>query len=101
MMSPRELAHLLLSQLLEYHKEFIVQRMAVGMSYHSGQEERVHEIRNTAEGALQFTPRLYSNDTWSVSIEVKDFDQIETYKNYVTCFFSQCNIAETDDGKSI
>lgn len=36
MMSPKELAHLLLNQVVSYHKEFLVQRMAIGMSYHSG-----------------------------------------------------------------
>lgn len=69
------------------------------MSYQSGQEDRVREVRYSSEGMLQFTPRLYSNDTWSVSIHVKEFDQIEKYTNYVTCFFSQRNIAETEDGE--
>lgn len=98
MMTPRELAHLLIFPLLEYHKEFIVQRMAIGMSYQSGQEERVQELRNSKSESLQFTPRLYSNDTWSVGVEVKNFDLIEKYSNYVTCFFSPGNIAETEDG---
>lgn len=71
------------------------------MSYQSGQEDRVRELRYSPEGMLQFTPRLYSNDTWSVSIHVKEFDQIEKYTNYVTCFFSQRNIAETEDGKHL
>lgn len=101
MMTPRELAHLLLFPLLEFHKEYIVQRMAIGMSYQSGQEDRVREVRYSSEGMLQFTPRLYSNDTWSVSIHVKEFDQIEKYTNYVTCFFSQRNIAETEDDHTI
>lgn len=37
MMTPKDLAHLLLFPILAYHKEFIVQRMAIGMSYHSGE----------------------------------------------------------------
>ncbi|XP_037938551.1 BTB/POZ domain-containing protein 17 [Teleopsis dalmanni] len=101
MMSPRELAHLLLFPLLEYGRNFIIERLAIGMSYHSGHEERVEEVRKSRDGKLQFTPRLYSNDTWSVSIEVHKFDQIEKYKNYVTCFFSLRNIAETDDDHAI
>lgn len=36
MMTPRELAHLLLSPLIKQHKEFFVDRMAIGMKYHSG-----------------------------------------------------------------
>ncbi|KAI8125189.1 BTB/POZ domain-containing protein 17 [Lucilia cuprina] len=101
MMTPRELAHLLIFPLLEYHKEFIVQRMAIGMSYQSGQEERVKEVRNSPDGRLQFTPRLYSNDTWSISKVVNNFDLIDKYSNYVTCFFTPGNIAETEDEQPI
>ncbi|XP_064547098.1 kelch-like protein diablo [Drosophila montana] len=97
MMTPRELAHLLVVPLIEYHKEFLVERIAIGMSYQSGQEDRVREVRSTECGELQFTPRLYWNDTWSVGIDVHNFDNIEDYKNYVTCFFSQRHIAETED----
>ncbi|XP_030378897.1 BTB/POZ domain-containing protein 17 [Scaptodrosophila lebanonensis] len=97
MMTPRELAHLLIVPLIEYHKEFLVERIAIGMSYQSGQEDRVREIRASEGGELQFTPRLYWNDTWSVGIDVHNFDEIEDYKNYVTCFFSQRHIAETED----
>ncbi|KAM8721157.1 hypothetical protein ACLKA7_007086 [Drosophila subpalustris] len=97
MMTPRELAHLLFVPLVEYHKEFLVERTAIGLSYQSGQEDRVREIRSSEFGELQFTPRLYWNDTWSVGIDVPNFDEIEDYKNYVTCFFSQRHIAETED----
>ncbi|XP_030569396.1 BTB/POZ domain-containing protein 17 [Drosophila novamexicana] len=97
MMTPSELAHLLIVPLIDYHKEFLVERIAIGMSYQSGQEDRVREVRSTEYGELQFTPRLYWNDTWSVGIDVHNFDKIEDYKNYVTCFFSQRHIAETED----
>lgn len=99
MMTPSELAHLLIVPLIDYHKEFLVERIAIGMSYQSGQEDRVREVRSTECGELQFTPRLYWNDTWSVGIDVHNFDKIEDYKNYVTCFFSQRHIAETEDGE--
>uniref|UniRef100_A0A1B0A067 BTB domain-containing protein n=1 Tax=Glossina pallidipes TaxID=7398 RepID=A0A1B0A067_GLOPL len=101
MMTPRELAHLLIFPILEHHKEFIVQRLAIGMSYQSGQEERVMEIRNSPEGCLQFTPRLYLNDTWSVGIEVQNFNRLDNYVYYVKCFFSQGHIAETEDDQPI
>lgn len=101
MMTPRELAHLLLFPLLNHHREFIVGRMAIGMSYQSGQEERVLEVRNSREGNLQFTPRLYLNDTWSIGIEVNDIDRVEKYNYYVNCFFSQGYIAENEDGKGL
>ncbi|EDW51426.1 BTB/POZ domain-containing protein 17 [Drosophila sechellia] len=97
MMTPRQLSHLLMNPLVEYHKEFLVERIAIGMSYQSGHEDRVREVRATESGKLQFTPRLYWNDTWSVDIDVHNFTAIEDYKNYVTCFFSQRHIAETEE----
>ncbi|TDG41340.1 hypothetical protein AWZ03_012240 [Drosophila navojoa] len=97
MMTPRELS--LVVPFMEYHKKFLIDRIAIGLSYQSGQEDRVREVRATEGGQLQFTPRLYWNDTWSLGIKVHNFDKIEDYKNYVTCFFSQRHIAETkDDG---
>lgn len=100
MMTTRELAHLISSPLVEYHKEFMVQRFAIGMSYQSGQKERVVEVLNSSEGRLQFTPRLYLNDTWSVGIEVQNFSKLDNYATYVNCFFSQGHIAEAEDGKN-
>lgn len=38
MMTPRDLADLLMSPLIKEHKEFFVDRMAIGMKYHSGIE---------------------------------------------------------------
>ncbi|KAH8235673.1 hypothetical protein KR032_005075 [Drosophila birchii] len=101
MMTTKQLSYLMKGPLIEYHKEFLVERIAIGMSYQSGQEDRVREVRATESGELQFTPRLYWNDTWSVDIDVHDFDKIDNYKNYVTCFFSQRHIAETEDDPSM
>lgn len=36
MMSPRQLADLLLAPLTKMYKEFFVDRMAIGMAFHSG-----------------------------------------------------------------
>lgn len=45
MMSPRQLADLLLSPLTKTYKEFFVERMAIGMAFHSGAiyDELTHE----------------------------------------------------------
>lgn len=100
MMTPADLSHIFFMPIIEYHKKFLTDRVHIGMSYQSGhQDDHVREVRRTEGEELQFTPRLYWNDTWSVGIEVHNFDEIEEYKNYVTCFFSQRHIAETEDGK--
>ena len=36
MMTPRQLAEMLLFPLVQKHKEFFVERLAIGMSFHSG-----------------------------------------------------------------
>lgn len=36
MMTPRQLAELLLNPFTQIYKEFLVERMAIGMSFHSG-----------------------------------------------------------------
>jgi hypothetical protein len=49
MMSPRQLADLLLSPLTKTYKEFFVERMAIGMAFHSGAiyDGLTHEIKLT------------------------------------------------------
>lgn len=42
MMSPRQLAELLLSPLTTMYKEFFVEKMAIGMSFHSGKHHKLH-----------------------------------------------------------
>ncbi|EAT45809.1 AAEL002941-PA [Aedes aegypti] len=89
MMSPAELANVLVCSIFPFHKEFFIERVAIGMCYHAGQDDRIREIRSQENGALQFTPRLYTNDRWSLNMTVEEFDKIENYKNFVWCFFSQ------------
>ncbi|XP_055389941.1 BTB/POZ domain-containing protein 17 isoform X2 [Condylostylus longicornis] len=96
MMTPKELAHLLLNPIVEHHKEFLVQRMAIGMSYHSGHDERLCELFYSEQSSLQFTPRLYSNDVGSINLFVQEFAKVEKYKNFVGCFFSQKSLAERE-----
>lgn len=57
MMTPSELAHMLLSPIVESHKLFLVPRMAIGMAYHGGKffkdinflSELTHILRSKRE----------------------------------------------------
>lgn len=98
MMSPSELAKILVRPILQYHKEFFVERVAIGMSYHSGQEDRIREIRAQENGALQFTPRLYTTDVWGLSMSINGFEEIENYRSFVALFFSQQDLSECHEG---
>ncbi|XP_069674979.1 BTB/POZ domain-containing protein 17 isoform X3 [Periplaneta americana] len=94
MMSPRQLAELLLSPLTKTYKEFFVERMAIGMSFHSGQTERVQEVLQTDEGRLLFTPRLYTADTWSTLLSVENVPLLPAYHTCTLVFSSRSSLAE-------
>lgn len=52
-------------------------------------------------GALQFTPRLYTSDTYSLSMAIDKFESIEDFQTFGACFFSQSNLSECFEGKKI
>lgn len=97
MMSPRELANLLLRPLIKLDTDFFVERISIGMSYHAGHVECVQKVQGTAEGSLQFTPRLYTSDTYCLSMDVADFKQVENYQRFCGCFFSLRNLSEQEE----
>merc|ERR1712079_178631 len=71
MMSPDQLADLLLSPLLSSHMETMVARMAAAMAYHRNTE--------TAIGDILLTPRLYTQDKYRASLSVDYFLQLPVY----------------------
>lgn len=100
MMTPTELSKLLLRPIIKHHTEFFVERIGLGMSYHGGHEERVAEVKRTiAGGLLQFTPRLYTSDTYSLAMLIPNFDRIENYQKFGACFFSQSTLSEYQEGE--
>lgn len=94
MMSPRQLAELLLSPLTKKYKEFFVERMAIGMSFHSGQTERIKEILQEEDGYLLFTPRLYTADTHSTLLTVENYPLLPSYHTSTLVFSSHASLAE-------
>lgn len=52
-------------------------------------------------GALQFTPRLYTSDTYSLSMSIENFDGIEDFQTFGACFFSQSNLSECLEGECV
>jgi hypothetical protein len=101
MMSPRQLADLLLSPLTQKYKEFFVERMAIGMSFHSGQNDRVHDIIKTEEnGILLFEPRLYTVDTCSSLLTVENFHNLHSYHSRTLVFSSHSHLADCAGDKS-
>lgn len=79
MMTPRELADLLLSPLIKQHKEFFVDIMAVAMKYHSGYKDQLEPYFATVEGKKLFTPRLYTSDSCSALLLIENFWNLQVY----------------------
>lgn len=101
MMSPRQLAELLLSPLTKKYKEFFVERMSIGMSFHSGQLDRVKEVSlNEEDGALLFEPRLYTVDTCSSLLTIEKFHSLPSYHTRTLVFSSHSCLAEYADDRA-
>lgn len=107
MMSPRDLANLVLKPTAKQDAEFFIERIANGLTFHAGNSECIEGIKRSTDGALQFTPRLYTSDTYGLSMNVPDFENVENYQRFAGCFFSLRSLSEQEesvvpeqDGKS-
>ena len=78
MMSPDQLADLLLSPLLSSHMETMVARMAAAMAYHRNTETAIGDILKYRHGDRLLTPRLYTQDKYCASLSVDYFLQVST-----------------------
>lgn len=99
MMTPRQLADLLLVPLTIHYKEFFVTRMAIGMAFHSGQWSRVREV---VEGGceasrLLFTPRLYTAEQWSAGLTVDNFRALPPYHSRTLVFSTPASASELEN----
>ncbi|CAH2040154.1 unnamed protein product, partial [Iphiclides podalirius] len=97
MMCPNQLAKLLLSPLTQEHKDFFMERMAIAMSYQSGQSERVGEVQQAEWGRALFTPRLYTEDTWGSVLAVDSFHSLPCY--HVRTFIFSTRPSAADGGQ--
>ncbi|KAI5634239.1 BTB/POZ domain-containing protein [Phthorimaea operculella] len=93
MMCPNQLAKLLLCPLTQEHKDFFMERMAIAMSYQSGQLERVASVQESEGGRLLFTPRLYTEDTWGSLATVDNFHSLPSYHTRTFIFSTRATIA--------
>lgn len=64
MMTPRQLAELLLVPLTSCHKDFFVERMAMGMSFHSGEPEDVVTVVKRGRRRLLNLKTIGENAEW-------------------------------------
>jgi len=79
MMSPAQLADLLLSPLLSKHMDTMVTRMAAAMAYHRNTETAIGDILKYRHGDKLLTARLYTQDQYCASLSVDYFLQLPVY----------------------
>lgn len=85
MMTVSELAAIPIKPIVALNKEFFFDRVALGMSFHAGQEEA---LAASDEDNFQFIPRLYTADVFCLEMSVKEIHTVENYKDFGACFFS-------------
>lgn len=94
MMSPRQLAELLLSPLVRRYKDFFVEKMAVAMAFHNGKKSQLDAMVQSPKDSPLFVPRLYTTDTWSASLTVENYSNFMTYGTRTLVFSSPASASE-------
>jgi len=79
MMSPAQLADLLLSPLISRHMGPMVARMRAAMAYHRNTDSSIADILKYRNGDRLLTPRLYTEDKYCASLSVDYFLQLPVY----------------------
>ncbi|XP_019879774.1 BTB/POZ domain-containing protein 17 isoform X2 [Aethina tumida] len=94
MMTPRELADILISPMIKHHKEFFVDRMTIGMNYHNGHIEQLEKLYSSEEDALMLCPRLYTTDSCSTILTIENYGSVQNYHTSTFVFSSHVSAAE-------
>jgi len=94
MMSPSQLADLLLSPLTSAYMPLMVGRMQAAMGYHKGVAGAVAKITRYPYGDKLLTPRLYTEDKYCASLSVDYFPQLPVYHSRSLVFSSHSSTAD-------
>jgi BTB/POZ domain-containing protein 17 len=105
MMSPRQLADLLLSPLVTKYKDFFINRLALGMAFHKNDRVRCVNLlffqniyySNTnsygsrlvqlvEEDPSMLTPRIYTTDSWSTVLTIEKYSEVQPYHTSTLVF---------------
>ena len=89
MMTPGQLANLLLDPLSKSHMHLVVDRIRAGVRYHQGEVPAKQDY----EPRL-YTPRLYTKEKFCASLSIDHFYELPFYHSRSLLFSSQKHIAE-------
>ena len=90
MMTPSQLANLLLDPLSKSHTDFLVDRIRAGVRYHQGELPKLTK----PEEARLYTPRLYTKEKFCASLSIDHFYELPFYHSRSLLFASQRHISE-------
>lgn len=99
MMSPRELADLLLSPLLKQYSNLLLERMAIGMLFQKGRKDEIDAFYETEEGKLLCTPRLYTCDSFNTTLLIENVPSLPSYNVSTFVFSTHMSAAEYESDK--
>ena len=92
MMTPSQLAHLLLNPLSVSHMSLLVERLRIAVAYHEDKLEEYPEVK--AIDPRFFTPRLYTIEKYCASISVDHFHNLQYYHCRSLVFSTQRSTQE-------
>ncbi|XP_035791270.1 BTB/POZ domain-containing protein 17-like isoform X1 [Anopheles albimanus] len=103
MMSISEMAELLLKSKSQDYKKAVIGLVANGMNFHALGYE-THAFRQSqdvmASGGRQFTPRIYTDDMWSLKVQADVLENPERYHRVASVFFSPVNFIDKEDSRT-
>uniref|UniRef100_A0A2M3Z4P5 Putative transport and golgi organization n=1 Tax=Anopheles braziliensis TaxID=58242 RepID=A0A2M3Z4P5_9DIPT len=103
MMSVSEMAEVLVKSQDQQYKKAVIGLVANGMNFHVLGYE-THTFRQSHEhiatGGLQFTPRIYTDDLWSLKVQDDVLENAERYHRVASVFFSPVNFHEREDSRT-
>ena len=94
MMSPRQLADLLICPLTHRYKDFFVERMAIAMAFHSREHFSEALLQHSHPSSFLFTPRLYTSEKWGTQLTIENFPMVQAYHTRTLLLSSPVACAE-------
>lgn len=95
MMTPSQLANLLLNPLSKSHTELLVEKIRVAMSYHKNQLLTMDEEELWGQfDPRLFTPRLYTTERFCATLSIDHLHHLQSYHCRSLLFSSQRHTAE-------
>jgi len=97
MLSPPQLAELVLSPLTRRFKNFFMEKMADAMTFHHPDRgEGIQRLVQTPEGRLQMTPRIYTTETWGSMLAIENYSSFPTYGVRTLLFSNPASLSKAE-----